>query len=110
MKSFIQAAVTAALMYAPVAAFAQSNAPVTRAQVKTDLVQLEQAGYAPGRDQPDYPTGLQAAQARVQAQSGNSGSDSRSDSSGYGGSASHASQSGVRMAQPGDRSSIYFGD
>jgi hypothetical protein len=104
MKSIIQAAAAAALLYVPMVAFAQSNGPVTRAQVKADLVQLEQAGYAPGSDKPDYPAGLEAAEARVQTQPGDG------NNSGYGGSASHSSQSGAPIARPGDRSSVYFGD
>jgi uncharacterized membrane protein len=48
MKSLIQAAVVAAALAAPVAVFAQSNQPVTRAQVRAELVQLEKTGYHPG--------------------------------------------------------------
>jgi hypothetical protein len=82
MKSFIRAAAVAALLYAPVAAFAQSNDTVTQAQVKTES----------------------HAQTQSQSQSEDK------NNSGYGGSVSHSSQSGARMARPGDRSSIYFGD
>ncbi|OUL80970.1 DUF4148 domain-containing protein, partial [Paraburkholderia hospita] len=48
MKSLIQAVVIAAALAAPLAAFAQSNQPITRAQVRAQLVQLEKAGYHPG--------------------------------------------------------------
>jgi hypothetical protein len=109
MKSFFTAATVAVLLYVPVITFAQSNGPITRAQVKSDLSQLERAGYSPNSDEPDYPSGLQAAEARVQ----NPSSGDSNDNSGYGGNASHSSQSGVRKARtalPGDRSSIYFGD
>ena len=72
MKSLIQAVVIAAAFAAPVAAFAQSNAPVTRAQVKAELIQFQQAG---GRtnfsNDPYYPQDAQLAQARVKAQNGN---------------------------------------
>jgi hypothetical protein len=107
MKSLMRAAAAATLLCvlcAPVATFAQSNGTLTRAQVKAEAAQLEQAGYVPGSDPADYPSGLQAAQARVQTQSG------ESINSGYGGIASHSSQSGARMVRPGERSSIYFGD
>jgi hypothetical protein len=107
MKSFLTAATVAVLLYVPVITLAQSNGPITRAQVKAELTQLEQAGYAPNSDQPDYPAGLHAAEARVQNPSGDSNDN---DNSGYGGKASHSSQSGARTALPGDRSSIYFGD
>ena len=71
MKSLIQSVVIAAALTAPVAVFAQSNAPVTRAQVKAELIQFEQAG---GRvnmsNDPYYPEDAQIAQARVKAQNG----------------------------------------
>ena len=70
MKSLIQAVVIAAVLAAPVASFAQSNQPVTRAQVRAELVQLEKAGYQPGHADPHYPADIQAAQARVDAQNG----------------------------------------
>jgi len=53
----------------PVASFAQSNQPVTRAQVRAELVQLEKAGYNPATaNKYDYPAEIQAAEARVAAQ------------------------------------------
>ena len=67
MKSLIQAVVVAAVLAAPVSSFAQSNQPVTRAQVRAELIQLEKAGYQPGRSYPYYPADIQAAQARVAA-------------------------------------------
>jgi hypothetical protein len=84
MKSLIQAVVVAAVLAAPVAVFAQSNQPVTRAQVREQLVQLEKAGYNPATaDAADYPADLQAAEARVAAQN-----------SAVGGVASGSSQQG----------------
>jgi hypothetical protein len=69
MKSLIQAVVIAATLAAPVAVFAQSNQPLTRAQVNEQLVQIEKAGYNPARYNPQqYPSNLQAAEARVAAQ------------------------------------------
>ncbi len=72
MKSLIQAVTLAVAFAAPVAVLAQSNSPVTRAQVKAELAQFEQAG---GRvntsNDPYYPADVQAAQARVNAQNGN---------------------------------------
>ncbi|MDE1180569.1 DUF4148 domain-containing protein [Paraburkholderia sp.] len=70
MKSLIQAVVVAVAFAAPVAVFAQSNQPLTRAEVRAQLVQLEKAGYNPGISDPHYPQNLQAAQARVDAQQG----------------------------------------
>ena len=71
MKSLVQAVVVAAALAAPVAVFAQSNAPLTRAQVRAELVQLEKAGYQPGQgDNTTYPTQIQVAEAKVAAQNG----------------------------------------
>ena len=45
----------------PLPVFAQANAPVTRAQVRVELVQLEKAGYHVGDgDQAAYPAPIQA--------------------------------------------------
>jgi len=89
MKSLIQAVVVAAALAAPVAVFAQSNQPLTRAEVKAQLVQLEQVGYHPGQgDQTTYPAQIEAAEARVAAQNGST--------SGVGGAVSGSSESGAR--------------
>ena len=90
MKSLIEAAVIAALITAPLAAFAQSSQPVTRAQVRAELVQLEKAGYNPATaNDYDYPQNIQAAEARVAAQNGTA-------QSGYGASTNGSSQGGSR--------------
>lgn len=102
MKSLIQAVAIAAAFAAPVAAFAQSNAPVTRAQVRAELVQFQQAG---GRtnfsNDPYYPEDAQIAQARVNAQNGNN--------EGYGGVHAGSSASGAPARNDGAKS-IYFGN
>ncbi|MFL9890132.1 DUF4148 domain-containing protein [Paraburkholderia sp. RL17-383-BIF-A] len=91
MKSLIEAAVIAALITAPLAAFAQSNQPVTRAQVRAELVQLEKAGYNPATaSDPQYPADIQAAEARVAAQNG------AVQTSGYGSATNGSSQAGSR--------------
>ncbi|RFU46631.1 DUF4148 domain-containing protein [Paraburkholderia sp. DHOC27] len=67
MKSLLEAAAIAALITVPLAAFAQSSQqPLTRAQVRADLVQVEKAGYNPS-DWMHYPENIQAAEARVAA-------------------------------------------
>ena len=106
MKSLIQAVVVAAVLAAPVATFAQSNQPVTRAQVRAELVQLEKVGYNPARSaDPYYPADIQAAEARVAAQNGATG--------GIGGVVSGSSASGAPVAaRPAGNDgvkSIYFG-
>lgn len=105
MKSLIQAVVIAAALAAPVASFAQSSQPVTRAQVRSELIQLEQAGYQPGRADPYYPADIQAAQARVAEQNGTA----QAAQSGYGGVVSGSSQGGHPVALDNGPKSIYFG-
>jgi hypothetical protein len=67
MKSIVKAAVLAAIVAVPAISFAQAQQPLTRAQVREELVQLEAAGYNPS-DWVNYPQNIQAAQARVSAQ------------------------------------------
>jgi len=81
MKNLIQAVAVAAALVVPVASFAQaqSNGPVTRAEVRAQLVQLEKAGWRPGAGaDPNYPDDIQAAERKVAAMNGG-------DTSGYGG-------------------------
>jgi Domain of unknown function (DUF4148) len=68
MKSLIYAVPAAAVFAAPVLSFAQTSEPVTRAQVRAELVELEQVGYDPSRGEDvHYPDDIQAALARVAA-------------------------------------------
>ena len=90
MKSFTRMVLIAALFAAPVASFAQSSQPVSRAQVHAELVQLEQAGYDP-HDWIHYPENIQAAQAKVTAQN----AIVQAPVSGYGGAADGTSRSGA---------------
>ncbi|CAG4897762.1 DUF4148 domain-containing protein [Paraburkholderia gardini] len=90
MKSLIKAVALAVVLAAPVVSFAQSNGPVTRAQVRAELAQLEKAGYNPNIGEIDYPENIQAAEARVAAQ------NSTVQNSGYGSSTNGSSQAGVR--------------
>ncbi|RDV00856.1 DUF4148 domain-containing protein [Trinickia dinghuensis] len=101
MKSLIQAVVIAAAISAPAAVFAQSNAPVSRAQVKAELIQFEQAGgRATMSNDPYYPEDAQIAQARIHAQSGNN--------EGFGGVQAGSSASGAPVRTAGGKS-LYFG-
>ncbi|ABE33239.1 hypothetical protein DR64_5089 [Paraburkholderia xenovorans LB400] len=68
-KALVYLVLAASALSAPVFAFAQSNGPVTRAEVRSDLVKLEQAGYNPAQgNDANYPTDIQAAEAKVAAQ------------------------------------------
>jgi hypothetical protein len=89
MKSYLEAIVIAALITAPLAAFAQSNQPLTRAQVREQLVQVEKAGYNP-MDWMHYPDNIQAAEARVAAEQ-----TAKAETTGYGSGSNGSSQAGV---------------
>jgi hypothetical protein len=107
MKSrFLAALVIAGAVASPV--FADTDAPaLTRAQVRAELAQLRAAGYDQSRgEDANYPTEIQAAQARVAAQHG--------DNNSYGGiSATGSSSAGTRkIARHLDNDGmqpIYFG-
>ncbi|WP_242449045.1 DUF4148 domain-containing protein [Burkholderia metallica] len=102
MKSFIYAVVAATALSASYSAFAQSNpsGQLTRAQVRAELVQLEQAGYKPEVSDPYYPRALQTAQARA----------TNADETGYGAQAAAGVRTGraIAIKQEG-RDSVYFG-
>lgn len=72
MKTFRQLAVATTIAALPLAAFAQadiSGDSLSRAQVRQEQIQLQQAGYNGSLgDQSSYPRELQAAEARVGAQ------------------------------------------
>lgn len=94
MKSLIKAVALVVVLAAPVVALAQSDQqPLTRAQVKAQLKQLEDAGYNPAvATDATYPADIQAAEARVAAQ----------NATGYGSPAGGTSQTGsdAPMANP----------
>lgn len=85
MKSIIKVVTIAALIGAPLASFAQSSQPVTRAQVREELAQLEKAGYNPN-DWMHYPANIQQAEAIVAQQNSNN--------TAYGADTGSTSQSG----------------
>jgi len=111
MKTLISAVAIAAALAAPVASFAQTNQPVTRAEVRAQLIQLEKAGYNPIASDIDYPSDIQAAEARVNAQNDTAVAANTVNTSGYGAPAVSTSQAG-HAASPvkSDRNSIYFGN
>ncbi|MEX3935271.1 DUF4148 domain-containing protein [Paraburkholderia phymatum] len=100
MKSLIKAVALAAVLAVPVASFAQSSQPVSRAQVRAELVQLEKAGYVPSNSSDtQYPANIQAAQAKVQAANGGETSD-------IGGTADGTSQTGQRVSSAASSYSV----
>lgn len=86
MKLIANAAALSAAMLLPFAAYAQSTAPLTRDQVRQQIIEIENAGYNPSTSDPTaYPENIQAAQRRLDALKANGG---------YGGVASASVSSG----------------
>ncbi|WP_028221804.1 DUF4148 domain-containing protein [Paraburkholderia oxyphila] len=102
-RIFIVAIATAIAL--PVAAHAQSDASrVTREQVRQELVQLERAGYRPGRaNDPHYPDDLLAAEARIRA----AASADPYAVSAVGGAANDRSASGSREGVNGAQNALF---
>lgn len=100
MKALIQAVIVGTSLVASATVFAQSNAPVTRAQVRAELVQLQQAGYHVGDgDQARYPEAIQAAEVRIAAENAAAG--------GYGGSEAGSAQGGRPAVSASDWHAMY---
>ena len=89
------------ILLTPLASWAQTTTPLTRAQVRAQLVQIEKAGYYPAQHAKDnnYPTDIQAAEARVAAQE-----SAGTAASGMGGGTGSISQSGDYQSAHHDRS------
>lgn len=103
-RKLIQATFVAAMAAAPALAFAQAdvnaNQPKTRAEVKAELQQLEQAGYNPSMsNDASYPQDIQAAEARVaQQQAMAQARTPAADTTGYGPQPTGKVQTGQPMA------------
>ncbi|CAG9167099.1 DUF4148 domain-containing protein [Cupriavidus pampae] len=72
MKTLARTLLIAATLAVPAVSFAQSvdnNGPLTRAEVRADLVRVEKAGFhvGPGQDG-NYPVDIQRAEAKIAAQ------------------------------------------
>jgi hypothetical protein len=94
MKSLVIAIAAATALSAPLVSFAQqSNQPLTRAEVKAQLAQLEKNGYNPSATDPYYPADIQAAEARVAVQQ--EAATNAGTTTGYGGTAVDSTHAGV---------------
>jgi hypothetical protein len=68
VKNRLFAVLAAAVLTVPAVASAQqNNGGLTRAQVRAELVQLENAGYNPHRITVKYPAEIEAAEAKVRS-------------------------------------------
>jgi Domain of unknown function (DUF4148) len=108
MKSLIRAVVVASVLAVPAMSFAQSDAPLTRAQVRAELVQLQQAGYNTSVSDPHYPSNLLVAESRVGAPS----AVAQAQATSYGASANGSAQSGRvdgAVSRRADPQGVFFG-
>ncbi|SAL03756.1 DUF4148 domain-containing protein [Caballeronia ptereochthonis] len=103
MKSWVHAVIAAAVLSAPLASFAQSSEPASRAEIRAELVQLEKAGYSPAAEDPSYPAKLQTAEARVAEVR-----MAQAQATGYGASTGAATQSGS-VSKRVDPQGVFFG-
>ena len=107
-KYLVSLTLVAATLAAPALAFAQSNGPVTRAQVRADLVAVEKAGYNPAvASDPYYPADIQKAEAKVAAQS-YGGVQTGTSASGKAGVSTHSAMKNTCVG-PIDFCQPYFG-
>jgi len=66
----VAATIVATLLLLPIVSFAQSSeAPLTRSSIRTELKQLERAGFQPGAANMFYPDELRAAEHRIRQSS-----------------------------------------
>lgn len=95
MHMLVKATIVLATVASPILSVAQSTAPPTRAQVESELVQWEKAGYSPVGSDLDYPENLKTAEARLAVQADRS---NKTDwvPTGYGSSRNGSSASGAR--------------
>jgi hypothetical protein len=103
MKLSIRIFIVSTFLSAPLAAFAQNNALITRAQVQDELVQLRNAGYTGSGSDTTYPTELHAALARISAQQ-----QATSHDTSYGMESGGSSQAGESKTDDNVKP-IYFG-
>jgi hypothetical protein len=104
MKNVLKAVALVLAVAAPAVSFSQTSQPLTRAQVKAELVQLEKAGYNPAQSgDTAYPANIQAAEARVQA-------GAPKADSGFGAGTDGSSKSGPAIKHQRPADDIYFGN
>lgn len=117
MKTLACLVLAVSAVASPLASFAQSTAPVTREQVRAELIRLEEAGYHVGDgDETTYPAQIQAAEAKIAAQDGQQMAvSSVGGTTGNGTSAAGSRQDAPKLAPsscvgPTSQCNIYFGN
>ncbi|CAN7641899.1 MULTISPECIES: DUF4148 domain-containing protein [unclassified Caballeronia] len=103
MKSLVISLLAASALTLPLASFAQTaNDPVTRAQVRSELIQAEQQGTVPP-SKTNYPAGRDTAQ-NMNRQAGPRSADANSS---YGPSTNGSNQSSARSVFPVPHESLF---
>ncbi|MEM5313894.1 DUF4148 domain-containing protein [Paraburkholderia sp. JHI869] len=98
MKTLVHSVCAVAVVAVPIAALAQSEGALTRAQVQGEIAQLQQAGFNPANaNTVDFPANMSAANAGAADQS-----------SGYGPATNGSSQMG-HPASPSGMRPVFFG-
>ena len=96
MKTLACLVLASGVLASPLVSFSQSTAPITRAQVRAELIRLEEAGYHVGDgDQTTYPAQIQAAEAKIAAQDSQQAANNA-----VGGTINNASAAGDRLNLP----------
>lgn len=110
MKQLALLTLTLSALVSSSLTFAQSaSVPLTRAQVRADLIRLEQAGYNPAaEDDATYPADIQAAEARVAAKNVAQIDQQRAVDS-VGGTQQHGSSETGKPTAKTPARSIFFG-
>ncbi|AOI72864.1 DUF4148 domain-containing protein [Burkholderia ubonensis] len=110
MKRIALLALTFGVVISSTSTFAQSaSAPLTRAQVRADLIRLERAGYNPSaNDDANYPADIQAAEAKAAAQDAAS-SDQQVATESMGGMPEHGASEAGKPTAGSPLRSIYSG-
>ncbi|KVA29019.1 DUF4148 domain-containing protein [Burkholderia ubonensis] len=110
MKKIALLALTFGVVISSTSTFAQSaSAPLTRAQVRADLIRLERAGYNPSaNDDANYPADIQAAEAKAAAQDAAS-SDQQVATESMGGMHEHGAFEAGKPTAGSPLRSIYSG-
>ncbi|HHL4082281.1 MULTISPECIES: DUF4148 domain-containing protein [Burkholderia] len=107
MKTQLIAALLVAVSSAVAAPAFANEAAVTRAQVRAELAQLQQAGYPLNRaTDATYPNDLQAALTQIHADDAVA---ANAPAAGYGSNGDAATQSGRRYVASVAERSVYFG-
>jgi hypothetical protein len=99
MKTLVHTVCAVAVIAVPVAALAQSDGGLTRAQVQAEIAQLQQAGFNPANaNTEDFPANMPTA----------ADSSAAGQGSGYGSATNGSSQMGHPVSPTGMRP-VFFG-